>query len=1240
MTDTLINVANFAGDRWAVGMISVVLDSAALLVLVGLVWLAIRKQVAPQVGYCLFLLVPLKLLVPLSVTVPTAIAQWTPSTMVSVWFDGVHKPEIIKTQPPIDGQIDSTRLDAAAPSESIFEELVTSQLAAAESVSTRESTAARPSLNIAPATNPVLDDPRQRQHLSMSAILALAWLFGVTLLLGRLVRSQLRFRAQLRRCKPLEESRLPVSLRELCQRAEITHKIRIVESDRVAAPAVWGIFRPTIILPYGIVASLSIPQLQWVLLHELAHIRRRDLLVLALQRFAAVLHFFNPAVWIANRMIHQLREYACDDLAVSWNTGSSIESGEAFLQILRHANRGSRGLEGALGIFGLDSRASCFQRVRRLLETDRPIRTRSGPWAVCSLILLAVIGLPHLRAGGDDPQTQAPAVTTAATPAQAPQKEKTLETLAKDTGEFALLVVGPDGKPVSEAQVELRVSPQPSAEQIRQGRFIKHNKYGADLLTDAQGRLTFKVTPPIGRFDLDITTPGFGPYWAAWSADSPANPIPANFTAELEAGWSVGGIIVDAAGNPIEGVKVHPSIKFKKRPGDEAVLGLGLSVKTDAAGNWHFDSVPASKSEVHVEINHPSYKAIRQPLARIEFGIALGQQPQHKISLNRGLNVTGKVTDVAGRPIAGVLVRTKFLNDIREAKTGDDGTYRLEGCEPRMANIVVSAKGRATDMQQVRVDPEMAPVNFQMQPGGKVRIHVLNNQGQPVPKARIFFQRWRKSYNIFEFDHVNQYANENGVWEWNEAPLDEFKADICPPNGMNLSLQPLLARDEPYVFRTPPALIVTGSVIDAETRQPIKKFQVVPGIRSSETHMNWVRGERHPGIDGTYNIRHSHDYFAHLIRIEAAGYQPSVSRDIKSNEGSITIDFALRKGSDVAATVLTPDGKPAAGALIALGVAGSQISIKNGELDKNSTYCAHQETDAAGEFRFPPQDGAYQLVILHSGGYAHIKSTSESLSPTIQLEAWAKAAGTFRIGKTPGSNVPITINTSRLHSYGEGQPSIFTHHDVRTGKEGQFRFERVVPGQARIGRRIMLTVNEGAEDVTSSSMLAADFISGETTELELGGTGRPIIGKLQPPKTFEGRVKWNFALIEASIYQAPLPRPADPPVPPDIAKDPLKNAEWMLKWQQTDAGQIWAAWKRAVEARQKLREVSPYFTATVDRNGNFRIDDVPEGTYMFIVRFDADAPGFLRDYRFTVPPQEPGTPDTPLDLGVLLLEKR
>ncbi len=105
MRNTFVEFTNSAADRWAAWTIATTVGAALLLALAGLLWLAIRRRVAPQVGYCLFLLVPLKLLVPVDVTVPAAIAQWTPSALVSTWFQGnriadVDRHEIrrVKTQ--------------------------------------------------------------------------------------------------------------------------------------------------------------------------------------------------------------------------------------------------------------------------------------------------------------------------------------------------------------------------------------------------------------------------------------------------------------------------------------------------------------------------------------------------------------------------------------------------------------------------------------------------------------------------------------------------------------------------------------------------------------------------------------------------------------------------------------------------------------------------------------------------------------------------------------------------------------------------------------------------------------------------------------------------------------------------------------------------------------------------------------------------------------------------------------
>ena len=139
------------------------------------------------------------------------------------------------------------------------------------------------------------------------------------------------------------------------------------------------------------------------------------------------------------------------------------------------------------------------------------------------------------------------------------------------------------------------------------------------------------------------------------------------------------------------------------------------------------------------------------------------------------------------------------------------------------------------------------------------------------------------------------------------------------------------------------------------------------------------------------------------------------------------------------------------------------------------------------------------------------------LARIIRLEPWSRVEGTFRVGKTPAANVPISSTSLGLNSYGKDVPSIFTQHRATTGPDGRFVFERVIPGTGRIGRDITFMVDEGATEVTSSCMIAADFPAGKTVHIDLGGTGRPVVGKLQPPEGFTGKVRWNFAMVTVHV---------------------------------------------------------------------------------------------------------------------------
>jgi len=218
----------------------------------------------------------------------------------------------------------------------------------------------------------------------------------------------------------------------------------IYASANIATPAVCGFFRPVILFPEEMLTRLSAGQLRWVLLHELAHIRRHDLQTAFVQRLAVMLHFYNPAVWVASYFMNQLRESACDDLALAALDSPVAEEtiprkmiGDALLQIVEHSavahnTSAGRPIRGSLGAFLFAG--SVRRRLRRLLDQQRILHTKTGVGSMILLLLTTVLLVPSWQAM-PMPNTPQAAENTASAPDEVPKpvlsENKQLDTTFK-----------------------------------------------------------------------------------------------------------------------------------------------------------------------------------------------------------------------------------------------------------------------------------------------------------------------------------------------------------------------------------------------------------------------------------------------------------------------------------------------------------------------------------------------------------------------------------------------------------------------------------------------------------------------------------------------------------------------------------------------------------------------------------------------------------------------------------------
>ncbi|MEW6411315.1 MAG: M56 family metallopeptidase [Candidatus Zixiibacteriota bacterium] len=106
------------------------------------------------------------------------------------------------------------------------------------------------------------------------------------------------------------------TLTHLSNRLGVRQRVTLMQSPFLKTPCVVGWIKPAVLLPVTVFTNLSATDLQMILAHELAHIRRHDVLINYLQTAIETLLFFNPAVWFISKQIRMEREHICDDLAV------------------------------------------------------------------------------------------------------------------------------------------------------------------------------------------------------------------------------------------------------------------------------------------------------------------------------------------------------------------------------------------------------------------------------------------------------------------------------------------------------------------------------------------------------------------------------------------------------------------------------------------------------------------------------------------------------------------------------------------------------------------------------------------------------------------------------------------------------------------------------------------------------------------------------------------------------------
>jgi beta-lactamase regulating signal transducer with metallopeptidase domain len=337
----------------------------------------LRGLLSPRFVYWAWVALAILLIVPLSVP-----ARWSPFNLVRATSFAAVK----------DTPSQIARVASAKPDDGI----------------SREAPTARSF--VLPASEPI-QKPLVVARVTQSPMrfAAYLWCFGIVALAAMRAWAHRRFAVRLRQSSISENAALAAIAAGVERECGI-RGVRIVLTDLVGTPALHGIFRPKLLFPLGLFEKLSISETRLIVLHELCHYKRRDLLSQALVHAAQIVHWFNPIVWLAGRTARNDCELACDEQVMRAIGSTEPQTyGATLLKILGIAGRSPL---NPLGIGIVEPKKQMKRRIEMIIANKPSSLGRS--WLGCAIVMLvAVLGVTR-ESQAEAPVPSAPSSSTSA----------------------------------------------------------------------------------------------------------------------------------------------------------------------------------------------------------------------------------------------------------------------------------------------------------------------------------------------------------------------------------------------------------------------------------------------------------------------------------------------------------------------------------------------------------------------------------------------------------------------------------------------------------------------------------------------------------------------------------------------------------------------------------------------------------------------------------------------------------
>jgi beta-lactamase regulating signal transducer with metallopeptidase domain/protocatechuate 3,4-dioxygenase beta subunit len=850
----------------------------------------------------------------------------------------------------------------------------------------------------------------------------------------------------------------------------------VLTSSLVPVPLSLGLWRPAVILPANLAQETDEQELEAVLIHEVAHIARRDHWIGLVQRGVTILFWWNPLVWKLGGQISELREEICDNYVLTCH-GEGHRLARVLLDLVARVSD-HRPLPVSIGV--LEPRLAGFAgRIKRLVNKEHDMSTCMSRVSMLMVALgsLAVLATTILWEGIQVVYAQEPAATAVPNPAPAAP--------AAESFTFRGHVLDPNGKPVQGAKIFV-VQMRPDAPLPVKLRATT-GPDGAFQFTMAKAELTSVDVSVAGAgASIMAVAEGFGPTLGFAAMFEPSGEILGNIqrvypcatpraTREpvlklVDDNVPLAGRIVDFQGRPVAGVSVRVRELYGSPNGD---LTAWLREAEQPNGDFY-------KARMHLDISM-SGKYVWQQLQEILPSATTDADGRFTL---RGLGRERVVSlFIAGPAIATQAIETRTQRGPTLFLTSGPAAWTYYGAAfEHVAQSTVPIVGTVRDRKT----------------------------GQPLAGVTIQSHRLAGNPVIGMSDFIRTVTDAQGRYRL-----------VGMPVGKENSLLAVPPADQPYLivtkgvplqagqasatadFELERGIWIRGRVTDARTGAPVRghveyfvvlenlKDKSAPPFESTRYHYLIDKDGRYaiPGLPrrGIVTVSaNEHERYSRAAgadKIDAprlnvgaevfvtaptwccpSDYHMLVAINPPKEAESVEQDFVLNPHQVLHGTVLGPEGQPLAGtSYFGLGDFTGWRSLDSARFTVFTYQPDHPRT-----LLF------VQQALKLAGGKVLQGKVEEPL--TVQLQPWGIALGRALDDQgKPLGKAKLRDNLQFPEKSGQGE--IPEPEYVMTDEEGQFRIEGLVPGMTY---RLCAEKDDVVLGVLGSKFSVA---SGETKDL-------------------------------------------------------------------------------------------------------------------------------------------------------------